>query len=134
MFSAEFVAIWSPRLLAVLRIVAALIFLQHGTQKILGFPESSRPMNFELISLPMLSGLIELVGGAMLLVGFQTRLAAFVAAGEMAFAYFIAHWPRSIFSVNNGGDAAILYCFVFLYLTVAGGGAWSLDTRRTEAA
>lgn len=134
MLSAEFVATWSPRLLAVLRIVAALIFLAHGTQKLLGFPESPRPMTVELFSLIWLSAVLELVCGAMMLVGFQTRLAAFVASGEMAFAYFLAHAPRSVFPVNNNGDAAILYCFVFLYLAVAGGGAWTLDSRRSQTA
>ncbi len=134
MLSAEFVATWSPRLLAVLRIVAALIFLAHGTQKLFGFPASPRPMTVEPFSLIGLSAVIELVCGAMLLVGFRTRVAAFVASGEMAFAYFLAHAPRSIFPVNNNGDAAILYCFVFLYLAVAGGGAGTLDSRRRQPA
>lgn len=116
---------WSPRLLSVLRIVAALIFMLHGTQKILGFPDS--PMHPPLLSLFGVAGLIELVGGALLLVGLLTRPVAFLLSGEMAAAYFIAHAPKSLFPALNGGDAAILYCFVFLYLAAAGPGPWSVD-------
>jgi len=120
-----FAQIWAPRMLAVLRIMTALLFLEHGTQKLLGFPpgKSMQP----LFSLLGFAGLLELVGGLLILVGLFTRPVAFVLAGEMAFAYFIGHASRGFWPVNNGGDAAILYCFVFLYLTVAGAGAWSLD-------
>lgn len=133
MFSAQFFATWSPRMLAILRIAVALIFLEHGTQKLFGFPASPRPTTFDLTTLPTISALIELIVGALLLVGFQTRLVAFIVSGEMAFAYFIAHHPRNLFPVLNGGDAAILYCFVFLYLCFAGPGTWSLDTHRRPA-
>jgi putative oxidoreductase len=119
-------AIWRPRMLAVLRIVAALLFLEHGSQKLLGFPAGGHPLP-TLFSLFGFSGLLELVGGLFLLLGLFTRPVAFLLAGEMAFAYFMAHAPRSFFPVNNGGDAAILYCFIFLYLTAAGAGAFSLD-------
>ena len=118
--------VWAPRVLSILRIVAALIFLEHGTQKLLGFPagEHGAP---ELMTLPWFAGVIELVAGALLLIGLFTRAAAFIASGEMAVAYWMAHAPQSPFPVNNGGDAAILYCFVFLYLVFAGPGPWSLD-------
>jgi putative oxidoreductase len=118
--------VWAPRMLSILRIVAALIFMEHGTQKLLGFPPLDRPAP-ELLSLSGVAGVLELVGGALLVLGLFTRPVAFILSGEMAFAYWIAHAPQSFFPVLNGGDAAILYCFVFLYLAVAGGGAWSLD-------
>lgn len=120
---------YAPHALGVLRIVAAFIFLLHGTQKLLGFPEATRGMP-EFLSMLWVAGALELVGGVLLLVGLFTRPTAFVMSGLMAFAYFIAHAPRSIFPTLNGGDAAILYSFVFLYLVFAGGGAWSLDGRR----
>jgi putative oxidoreductase len=118
--------VWAPRVLSILRIVAALIFMEHGTQKLLGFPPSDRPAP-ELLSLSGVAGVLELFGGALLALGLFTRPVAFILSGEMAFAYWMAHAPDSFFPVNNGGDAAILYCFVFLYLAAAGGGAWSLD-------
>lgn len=124
---------WEPRVLSVLRMVSGLIFLLHGTQKHFGIPATDRVV--EAFSLPWFAGAIEIVTGLALIVGFQTRAAAFLASGTMAVAYFIAHAPRDLFPTNNGGDAAILYCFVFLYLVFAGGGAWSLDgllkSRRT---
>ena len=119
-------SVWAPRLLSILRIVAALIFMEHGTQKLLGFPLSERPAP-ELLSLSGIAGILELVGGALLVLGLFTRPVAFILSGEMAVAYWLAHAPQSFFPVNNGGDAAILYCFVFLYLFAAGGGPWSLD-------
>lgn len=118
-----------PRMLAVLRIVTALLFMEHGTQKLLGFPPSPDP-GPPLFSLLGVQGVIELVGGFLLLIGLFTRPAAFVLAGDMAVAYFMAHAPESFFPALNGGDAAVLYCFVFLYLAVAGGGAWRVDAAR----
>ncbi len=117
--------VWAPRVLSILRIVAALIFFEHGTTKLLGFP----PSNYspELFSLSWIAGALELVGGALLILGLFTRPVAFILSGEMAFAYWMAHAPQNPFPVANGGDAAILYCFVFLYLAFAGGGPWSLD-------
>lgn len=122
---------WAPFALGLLRIVAALIFFEHGTQKLLDFPARAGggPMP-GLLTMAGVSGLLELVGGALLLVGWQVRPVAFVLSGMMAVAYWIAHAPRSIFPVANGGDAAILYCFIFLYLVFAGGGAFALDNRR----
>ena len=122
----ELETVWAPRMLSLLRIVAALIFMEHGTQKLLGFPPSDNP-GPALFSLLGLAGVLELVGGLLLLLGLFTRPVAFVLSGQMAFAYWIAHAPQSFFPALNGGDAAILYCFAFLYLAVAGGGAWSLD-------
>lgn len=120
--------VWAPRVLSVLRIVAALLFFEHGTTKLLGFPPSDHSPEF--LSLSWIAGALELVGGAFLIVGLFTRPVAFILSGEMAFAYWMAHAPRSPFPVVNGGDAAILYCFVFLYLALAGGGPWSLDALR----
>jgi putative oxidoreductase len=112
-------------MLSVLRIVAALTFFAHGTQKILGFPASD--MVPPPGSLPWIAGMLELFGGALLILGLFTRPVAFVLSGLMASAYWLAHAPQGPFPALNGGDAAILYCFVFLYLVFAGGGAWSLD-------
>jgi putative oxidoreductase len=118
----------APHLLSVLRIVAALIFLLHGTQKILGFPPMANGgPGPEAFTLSWTAGMLELVLGFLLLPGLLTRIAAFIAAGEMAAAYFIGHAPRNLFPTLNGGDAAILYCFVFLYIWAAGPGPWSLD-------
>jgi putative oxidoreductase len=129
MVSTSFYATWAPRMLAILRIVTALLFIEHGTQKLFGFPPSPNP-GPALFSLSGLQAVIELVGGFLLLIGLYSRAVAFILAGDMAVAYFMAHAPRSFFPVLNGGDATILYCFVFLYLSVAGGGAWSLDDVR----
>ena len=121
---------WAPRVLSILRIVSALIFMAHGTQKLLGFP--ARDMSPAFASLPWFAGVLELFGGALLVLGLFTRPVAFVLSGLMAFAYFLAHAPQSFFPVQNGGDAAILYCFVFFYLVFAGPGPWSVDAMRGE--
>jgi putative oxidoreductase len=118
--------VWAPRVLTLVRIVAALIFLEHGTQKLLGFPPSPNP-GPALFSLYGYQGMIELVGGVLLALGLFTRPVAFILAGDMAVAYFMSHAPANFFPILNRGDAAILYCFIFLYLPFAGGGAWSLD-------
>jgi putative oxidoreductase len=116
----------TPYALAILRIVAGLIFLEHGTQKLLGFPAGERAF-VEAFTLSWWAGVFELILGTLTTLGLFTRLAAFIAAGEMAFAYWLAHAPQNFFPVNNGGDAAILYCFVFLFLVFAGPGKWSID-------
>jgi putative oxidoreductase len=121
---------WSERMLSVLRVVVALLFLQHGLAKLFAFPHVAAFDNLHLVSLIGLAGVIELVGGALLLVGLHTRIAAFVMSGEMAFAYFMSHAPRGFFPILNGGELAVLYCFLVLYFAAAGGGAWSLDERR----
>jgi putative oxidoreductase len=120
---------YSPYALAVLRIVTALIFIEHGTQKLFGFPPSESALP-ALLSLPGIGGMLEFAGGILILLGLFTRPVAFVLSGEMAVAYWIFHAPRSIFPALNGGDAAILYCFVFLLLVFTGPGAWSLDGAR----
>ena len=124
---------YMPYALAALRIVAALIFMEHGTQKLFGFPappQSGLPAAF---SIYWFAAVIEVVGGILVLIGFQTRLAAFVMSGEMAFAYWMSHAPRAMYPVLNGGDAAILYCFVFLLLVFAGAGALSVDGARSKS-
>lgn len=120
---------WSPRIQSILRIVAAYLFMLHGSTKILHIPHIGRFENVHLVSLAGLAGMLELVGGALLVLGLFTRPVAFVLSGEMAFAYFMAHAPRGHvwLPLMNGGDAAILYCFIFLFLAAAGGGSWSLD-------
>ncbi len=124
---------WAPTLLSVLRIVAALIFLLHGTQKLLGFPPPASGVGPAFLSLSWIAGALELVLGVLMLLGLFTRPAAFIASGEMALAYFIGHAPRNLFPTLNGGDAAILYCFVFLYISATGPGPWSLDAMRRRA-
>lgn len=120
---------WTPRILSLVRIVVGLIFLEHGTQKLLGFP--LHPTGGPALMSPSgIAGIFELFGGVLLVLGAFTRPVAFILSGEMAFAYWLAHAPRSFFPVLNGGDAAILYCFIFLYLAFAGGGPWSLDRVR----
>lgn len=126
MISPSLYAEWAPRVLAVLRIMTALLFFEHGSQKLLGFPPNPNP-GPPLFSLLGLQGVLEIVGGILIAIGLFTRPVAFVLSGNMAVAYFMAHAPRGFFPVLNGGDAAILYCFVFLYLFVAGPGAWSVD-------
>lgn len=116
---------WAPQMLSVLRIMSGLIFLEHGSQKLLGFPPSAQPIN--LSSLPGIAGYFELIGGALIAIGLLTRPAAFICSGVMAVAYFYVHAPRSFFPILSGGDTAILYCFVFLYICFAGAGPWSVD-------
>lgn len=123
---------WAPRLLSVLRIVAALIFTLHGTQKLLGVPPPAGGAGPALFTLSWFAGLLEIVGGPLLLLGLFTRPVAILLAGEMAFAYWIAHAPRNLFPTLNGGDAAILYCFLFLYIAAAGPGPWSVDASRSR--
>ncbi len=118
----------APRLLSLLRIVSALLFFAHGTQKILGFPASD--MHPAMWSLPWIAGILELVGGGLLLIGLFSRPIAFILSGQMAVAYWIAHAPQSPYPSLNGGDAAILFCFVFLYIAAAGPGPWSVDAGR----
>jgi putative oxidoreductase len=127
--SDEFRAVWAPRLLSVLRIVAALLFLQHGLTKLFGFPGNA-PANFNWLTLsPGLASLIETIGSLALLVGFYTRVAAFIMSGEMAVAYFMSHQPRNLYPLTNGGELAIMFCFTFLYIALVGGGAWSVDAK-----
>jgi len=123
---------WSPRLLSVLRIVTAFLFIQHGSMKLLGFPPSEAFAGVKLFSLIGFAGVLELFGGLMVLLGLFTRPVAFILSGQMAFAYFMAHAPHGFFPILNRGELAVLYCFVFLYLAVAGGGVWSVDQIRGQ--
>ena len=130
----DFVARYAPQALGVLRIVTGLIFLEHGTMKFLGFPGGEMAFSgHSFASLGAFAGIIELIAGALITIGLFTRPAAFIASGTMAVAYWYAHAPQNLFPVNNGGDAAILYCFVFLYFFVAGPGAFSIDGNRTRS-
>jgi putative oxidoreductase len=118
---------WSVRLLSVLRIITGFLFMAHGSQKLLGFPAGPDMRQPELLSLPGLAGVLELFGGALILIGLFTRPVAFVLSGLMAVAYFMAHAPQGFWPILNRGELAVIYCFVFLYLAAAGGGEWSLD-------
>lgn len=122
-------AYWAPRLLSVLRIVSALLFMMHGTAKLFQLPHQAMFDNLQIMSLVGLQGILEFGGGLLLLIGLFTRPVAFVLAGDMAVAYFMVHWPNGWLPLLNGGEAAIMYCFVFLYLFVAGPGPWSVDAR-----
>jgi len=117
---------WARMLLSILRFMAGLMFFAHGVRKLLQFP-APEP-NFVLNSMAGYAGFIELIAGALLVMGLFTRPAAFVAAGMCAVAYFYAHLPKSLFPILNGGELAALYCFVFLYIAAAGAGPWSLDS------
>ena len=125
---------WAPRLLSVLRIVAALIFVLHGTMKILAFPAGVPPNGATVpwMSEAGVAGFLEAIGGALLAVGLWTRPVAFLLSGEMAVAYFQYHFPRGFWPIINGGTEALLYCFLWLYFSAAGAGAWSLDALRRK--
>ena len=124
---------WEPQALALLRIMSGLLLLEHGTQKFLSFPPGKMAgMGLALDNMGAYAGIIELVAGVLIAIGLFTRPAAFIASGMTAVAYWIAHAPQNFFPVNNGGDAAVLYCFVFLYIFVAGPGALSVDGRSTH--
>lgn len=120
----------APRLLAVLRIMSALLFLERGPVKVFGFPSGAAPGPQPLLSFFGIAGLIETVGGWLLLIGLFTRPVAFLLAGEMAGGYFTVHAPLGFFPAINAGEGAILFCFIFLYIAAAGPGAWSADEMR----
>ena len=121
---------WSPQVLSILRIMVGLLILQFGTAKILGFPAVPMFQGVKLFSLIGLAGTLELIGGILLVLGLFTRPVAFILSGEMAVAYFMAHFSKSVVPLLNGGNEAVIYCFVFLYLFFAGPGPWSLDAAR----
>lgn len=121
-----FLSKYSPQILGITRIVVALLFLEHGLMKIAGFPA---PMGHGLPPMLLAAGLIELVGGALVALGLFSRIAAFICSGEMAFAYFIGHLPRGIWPALNGGDLAITWCFLFLFLAAAGPGSFAVNQR-----
>jgi putative oxidoreductase len=124
---------WAPRVLSILRIVAGLAFLQHGTMKYFNIPANDMFTDLPVMSIFGIGGILELVGGALIVVGLFTRPVAFVLSGMMAVAYFMFHAPSGFFPALNQGEAALLYCFIFLYLACAGGGAWSVDAKRGKA-
>lgn len=118
----------ADRMLSVLRIIAAALYIEHGTQKMFDVPPmAGQPVPYHFMSLNGAAGVLETFGGILLILGLLTRPIAFLLAGEMAVAYFKVHLPRSFFPINNRGDNVVLFCFFFLYLTVAGAGVWSLD-------
>lgn len=121
---------WSPRMLSLFRIVAALLFMEHGLMKLAHFPIAQPGAPDPLPLLMTVAAVIEIIGGTLLTLGLLTRVAAFVCAGQMAIAYFMAHAPANFWPVSNGGGEAILYCFSFLYLVCAGAGTWSVDALR----
>lgn len=124
---------WRPRALSVLRIITGLMIIEHGMGKIIGFPAYPAYANVQPMSLIGAAGFIELIGGALLILGLLTQPAAFILAGEMAFAYFMVHAPKSFYPLINGGTLAIIYCFACLYLSTAGGGPWSVDAAMKRA-
>jgi putative oxidoreductase len=117
----------TPYLLSVVRIVAALLLFEHGTQKLFGYPPGQPYTGFPNFSLLGIAGMLEVAGGFLLLIGLYTRPVAFIIAGEMAVGYFRAHFPRNFFPLLNGGEITVMLCFVFLYLSAAGAGPWSAD-------
>ncbi len=124
---------WEPRILSLLRIVAGLLFMQHGLNKIFDFPATPNHPAYHLFTLvPGLAGLLESIGGLLILLGLFTRPVALILSGEMALAYFMVHAKLGFFPLLNRGGLAVLFCFVFFYLFVAGGGAWSLDRLRAS--
>jgi putative oxidoreductase len=118
-----------PETLSILRIVIGLLFIEHGTAKLFGFPQSPMPMP-AMGTLFWFQGVIEVVGGVLFTIGLFTRPVAFILAGDMAVAYFMAHAPKALFPMLNGGDAAILFCFIFLIYFVAGPGRWAIGTEK----
>ena len=127
-------ASWRPYLLSMLRVVAAFLFIVHGTQKLFDFPAAAQAMTFPLTSLLGVAGMIELAGGGLMLLGLLTRPVAFLVSGEMAYAYFHAHAPGGFWPINNHGELAVLFCFIWLYIAAAGPGPWSVDAMIHRAA
>ena len=131
--SPALLATWTPRLLGLLRIITGFLYLQHGTAKLFGAPHVAMFDGLQVMSLMGVAGILELVGGALLLLGLFTRPVAFILSGQMAAAYFMAHAPQGFLPILNGGELAVLYSFIFLYFAAAGGGAFSLDALRGKA-
>lgn len=121
----RFLGNYSPQLYAILRIVAGIMFAMHGSQKLFGWPGDGNTV--ELASMMGVAGIIELVGGIMIAIGFLTSWAAFIASGQMAVAFFMAHFPQDWNPLVNQGETALLYCFLFLYMAARGSGIWSVD-------
>ncbi len=132
-FSDSTCKVWTPRILGILRIIIGFLFLQHGTAKLFGVPHIAMFDGVQLFSLMGFAGMLELVGGLLILVGLFTRPTAFILSGEMAAAYFMAHAPHGLLPILNQGELAVVYCFAFLYFAVAGAGAFSIDATRSKA-
>lgn len=128
-----FYTLWAPRVFGILRIITGFLFVQHGTAKLFGVPHIAMFDGVQLFSLMGFAGVLELVGGLLILVGLFTRPTAFILSGEMAAAYFMAHAPHGFLPILNQGELAVVYCFVFLYFAVAGAGAFSIDTTCCKA-
>jgi putative oxidoreductase len=126
----KYLAPWSSQILSLLRIEAGLLFLSHGTAKYFALPHVADFDNLQPMSVLGVAGVFELVGGVLITIGLFTRPVAFILSGMMAVAYFLAHAPRGFFPILNGGEPAVLFCFIFLYLAAAGGGVWSVDAMR----
>jgi putative oxidoreductase len=126
-----FLVPWTPQLLSVFRIVVGLLYLPHGTAKLLGFPHVPAFDGIQILSILGIAGILELFGGLLLILGLFTRITAFILSGQMAVAYFMFHAPQGFFPILNQGEGAIFYCFAFLYLAAAGPGPWSLDRARS---
>jgi putative oxidoreductase len=123
----ETLAAWKPQALSIFRIIAGLMIIEHGMAKLIGFPAVAAFADLQPMSLLGAAGFIELIGGALLILGLWTQPAAFILSGEMAVGYFMMHAPKDFFPLINGGTLAIMYCFSFLYLATAGAGPWSVD-------
>jgi putative oxidoreductase len=128
--SSDHALVWQPRVLSILRIMVGLLYMEHGMSKLFNVPHGTLHPTLSSQPLLFVAGILECFGGALVALGLLTRPVAFLLSGEMAIGYFMFHAPRSFFPLQNGGDAAVLYCFIFFYLFVAGGGAWSLDRLR----
>ncbi|HXC28098.1 MAG TPA: DoxX family protein [Stellaceae bacterium] len=124
-------ALWAPRFLGIMRIVIGLLFFQTGLAKLFGWPHVAMFENVQAFQLIWFAGMIELIGGALFMIGLWTRCVAFVLSGEMAFAYFIGHFPHGFFPIVNGGTAAILYCLIYFFYFLVGSGSYSIDNTRT---
>lgn len=122
----RFLGRFEPQIYAILRIVVGFLFLLHGTQKLFGFPPSGKP-GAPLNAMMTAAGVIELVAGLLILIGLFASIAAFIASGQMAVAYFMAHQPQGVLPIQNNGETAVLFCFIFLYIAARGSGIWSVD-------
>ncbi|EJL29342.1 putative membrane protein [Caulobacter sp. AP07] len=121
--------VWAPRVLSLLRIVAALLFMEHGLMKIFHFPGPQPGAPDPLPTMLVVAAWLEIVGGGLIALGLFTRPVAFILSGQMAVAYFLAHAPQGFYPAMNMGEPAVLYCFLFLYLVFAGPGEWSVDAQ-----
>lgn len=128
-----FLSRWAPQILSILRIITAALFFAHGTAKLFGFPYVEGLSGVPVGSIYGIAGIIEIIASILLFIGLFSRLAAFIVSGEMAIAYFHTHAPQNFHPILNGGESAILFCFIFLYIAAAGPGPWSVDASRGKA-